>query len=203
MKKEVQLNKAKWLVEPGCVVLVTSGTMQNPNVMTFSWQTPVNNADPCLILLAISHVRYSYELIKQNHELVINIPGEELLEQTDLVGQGTGRDRDKFAESGLTPVAAGMVEPPLIEECAGHLECRLVETFKMQSHDLLICQVVRALAEEDFFDGRWIPEKFHTLQQVRPDDAHNRGSRQKISITNHAAGLDRKEEIVYNYTSPI
>ena len=133
MKKEVQLNKAKWLVEPGCVVLVTSGTMQNPNVMTFSWQTPVNNADPCLILLAISHVRYSYELIKQNHELVINIPGEELLEQTDLVGQGTGRNRDKFAESGLTPVAAGMVEPPLIEECAGHLECRLVETFKMQS----------------------------------------------------------------------
>jgi len=150
MKKEVQLNKAKWLVEPGCVVLVTSGTMQNPNVMTFSWQTPVNNADPCLILLAISHVRYSYELIKQNHELVINIPGEELLEQTDLVGQGTGRNRDKFAESGLTPVAAGMVEPLLIEECAGHLECRLVETFKMQSHDLLICQVVRALAEEDF-----------------------------------------------------
>ena len=58
MKKEVELNKAKWLVEPGCVVLVTSGTMENPNVMTFSWQTPVNNADPCLILLAISHVRY-------------------------------------------------------------------------------------------------------------------------------------------------
>jgi len=166
MKKEVALNKAKWLVEPGCVVLVTSGTMENPNVMTFSWQTPVNSADPCLILLAISHIRYSYELIKQNNELVINIPGEELLEQTDLVGQGTGRDRDKFAESGLTPVAAGTVEPPLIAECAGHLECRVVEIFKMQSHDLLICEVIRALAEADFFDGRWIPEKFHTLHYL-------------------------------------
>ena len=166
MKKEVALNKAKWLVEPGCVVLVTSGTMENPNVMTFSWQTPVNSADPCLILLAISHIRYSYELIKQNNELVINIPGEELLEQTHLVGQGTGRDRDKFVESGLTPVAAGTVEPPLIAECAGHLECRVVEIFKMQSHDLLICQVVRALAEADFFDGRWIPEKFHTLHYL-------------------------------------
>ena len=147
MKKEVELNKAKWLVEPGCVILVTSGTMQNPNVMTFSWQTPVNSADPCLILLAISHIRYSYDLIKQNHELVINVPGEELLEQTHFVGSVSGRNINKFRESGLTAVAARMVAPPLIEECAAHLECRVVNIFKMQSHDLLICQVVRALAE--------------------------------------------------------
>ena len=128
MKKEIELNKAKWLVEPGCIVLVTSGTMENANVMTFSWQTPVNTANPCLILLAISHIRYSYELIKQNHEVVINVPGEELLEQTHFVGTVTGRNIDKFEESGLTPSAAKMVGPPLIEECAGHLECRVVET---------------------------------------------------------------------------
>jgi hypothetical protein len=36
----------------------------------------------------------------------------------------------------------------------------------MESHDLLICEVVRALAEEEFFDGRWIPEKFHTLHYL-------------------------------------
>ena len=166
MKKEVELNKAKWLVEPGCVVLVTSGTMEKPNVMTFSWQTPVNTANPCLILLVISHVRYSYELIKQNNELVINVPGEELLEQVHYVGCVTGRGIDKFKESGLTPVAAGVVAPPLIEECSGHLECRLVETFKMESHDLLICEVVRAIAETEFFDGRWIAENFHTLHYL-------------------------------------
>ena len=166
MKKEVELNKAKWLVEPGCVVLVTSGTMDNPNVMTFSWQTPVNNADPCLIVLAISHVRYSYELIKRNHELVINVPGAELLDKTHFVGCVTGKGIDKFKKAGLTPVAADMVEPPLIEECAGHLECRVVETFKMQSHDLLVCEVVRAVSEADYFDGRWIPEKFHTLHYL-------------------------------------
>jgi flavin reductase (DIM6/NTAB) family NADH-FMN oxidoreductase RutF len=171
LKKEVELNKAKWLVEPGCVVMVTSGTTENPNVMTFSWQTPVNTADPCLILLAISHIRYSYELIKQNHELVINVPGEELLEETHFVGTVTGRNidkslRDKFKESGLTPSPAKMVGPPLIEECAGHLECRVAETFKMQTHDLLVCEVVRAVADTDFFDGRWIPEKFHTLHYL-------------------------------------
>ena len=169
MKKEIELGKAKWLVEPGCVVLVTSGTMAKPNVMTFSWQTPVNTAGPCLILLAISQVRYSYELIKQNRELVINVPGERLLEQTHFVGTVSGRDIDKFRESGLTPVPAKMVEPPLIDECAGHLECRLVQVFEMETHDLLICEVVRALAEEGLFDGRWIPEKFHTLHYLSGD----------------------------------
>ena len=163
MKNEVKLSQAKWIVEPGCVVLVTTGTMANPNVMTFSWQTPVNSADPCLIVLAISHARYSYDLIKENNELVINVPGEELLEQTHFVGTITGRDIDKFKESGLTAAAAKVVAPPLIEECAAHLECRVVE---MQSHDLLVCEVLRAVAEAELFDGKWIPEKFHTLHYL-------------------------------------
>ena len=166
MKNEVKLSQAKWIVEPGCVVLVTTGTMANPNVMTFSWQTPVNSADPCLIVLAISHARYSYDLIKENNELVINVPGEELLEQTHFVGTVTGKDIDKFKESGLTPVPAQVVGPPLIEECAAHLECRVAEIFKMQSHDLLVCEVLRAAAETELFDGKWIPEKFHTLHYL-------------------------------------
>jgi len=59
-----------------------------------------------------------------------------------------------------------MVEPPLIKECAGHLECRVVEVFEMQTHDLLICEVLRAEADAELFDGRWIPEKFHTLHYL-------------------------------------
>lgn len=169
MKKEVELHKAKWIVEPGCVVMVTSGTMEKPNVMTFSWQTPVNNADPCLILLVISSVRYSYELIKQNRELVINVPGAELLEQMHYVGVVSGKDVDKFKESGLTPTPAKMVAPPLIAECAGHLECRVVRVFEMETHDLLICEVVRATADDELFDGGWLPEKFHTMHYLRGD----------------------------------
>ncbi len=170
MKKEVNLKKAKWLVEPGCVVMVTSGTMEKANVMTISWQTPARNSDPCLILLVMNCVRYSYELIKKNRELVINVPGEELIKQTHFVGTMTGRNMDKFRESGLTPVPAGIVEPPLIKECAAHLECRVTEIFKMQSHDLLICEVLRALADSDLFDGKWNTEKFHTLHYLGGKD---------------------------------
>ncbi len=166
MKDEIALNNAKWLIEPGCVILVSSGNMYKPNVMTFSWQTPVNTKDPCLVLLVIHHARYSYELIRQNGELVINIPGEELLEQTHFAGSVSGRNIDKFKESGLTPVTAKTVEPPLINECAGHMECKVINKFPMETHDLLICEVIRALADSELFDGKWIPEKFSTLHYL-------------------------------------
>jgi len=166
MKKEVPLKQAKWIIEPGCVVLVTGGTMAQANVMTFSWQTPVHTSDPCVVLLVVNRIRYTYELIKQNDELVINVPGADLLEPTHRVGCVTGRGIDKFEKSGLTPVAASVVNPPLIAECAGHLECRIIETHAVQSHDLLICEVVHASAEIEFFDGAWIPEKFHTLHYL-------------------------------------
>lgn len=167
MKRGILLSQAKWVIEPGCVVLVTGGTMARANVMTISWQTPVNTADPCLVLLVMGHGRYTYELIKQNNELVINVPGEELLEQTHLCGTITGRKIDKFEKAGLTPVPANLVAPPLIAECAGHLECRIVQTFAVKTHNLLICEVVYASAEEAFFDGAWIPERFHTLHYMQ------------------------------------
>jgi flavin reductase (DIM6/NTAB) family NADH-FMN oxidoreductase RutF len=166
MKREVPLNQAKWIIEPGCVVLVTGGTMKHPNLMTFSWQTPIHTANPCMVLLVMSQVRYTYELIKQNNELAINVPGEDLLEATHLVGTVTGRGIDKFAKSGLTPIAANAVAPPLIGECAGHLECRIVETHPIRNHDLLICEVIHASAETECFDGAWIPERFHTLHYL-------------------------------------
>lgn len=166
MKRGIPLNQAKWLIEPGCVVLVSAGTMEKANVMTISWQTPVNTADPCMVLLVMHHARYTYELIKLNGELVINVPGEELLQTTHLVGTVSGRKIDKFQKAGLTPAPAQLVQPPLVAECAGHLECQVRETFTVRKHDLLVCEVVYALAEEEFFDGAWIPDRFHTLHYM-------------------------------------
>jgi flavin reductase (DIM6/NTAB) family NADH-FMN oxidoreductase RutF len=169
MKRGVQLNQAKWLIEPGCVVLVTGGTMDKSNLMAVSWQTPVQTADPCIVLLVLNRIRYTYELIRQNNELVINVPGEALLEQTHLCGTVSGRKVDKWKKAGLTPVRANLVQPPLVAECSGHLECRVMQSFSVTTHDLVVCEVVHASAEETFFDGAWIPEKFHTLHYMQSD----------------------------------
>jgi flavin reductase (DIM6/NTAB) family NADH-FMN oxidoreductase RutF len=169
MKQDVPLKQAKWLIEPGCVVLVTGGTMDKANLMAVSWQTPVQTADPCLVLLVLNRIRYTYELIRQNNELVINVPGEDLLEQTHLCGTISGRKQDKWKKARLTPAPASVVQPPLIRECSGHLECRVMQTFSVTTHDLVVCEVVHASVEEGLFDGAWIPEKFHTLHYMQSD----------------------------------
>ena len=115
MKRDVALKEAKWLVEPGCVVLVTTGTMERANIMTFSWQTPLRSGEPCLVQLVINPNRYTYELIKQNKELVINVPGEELINEVHLAGITSGRRVDKFKEFGLTPL------PAAVEVAAYHI----------------------------------------------------------------------------------
>ena len=166
MKEEISLSKAKWLVEPGCVVLVTAGNMEKANFMTFSWQTPVNSQNPCQVLLVINTTRYTYELIKENRQLVINIPDINLLKKVHRAGTVSGRKVDKFKECGLTPVPAKTVAPPLIEECGGHLECRIETIINHGNHDLLICEVARALVKPGLFDGTWIPEKFQTIHYL-------------------------------------
>src|SRR4030042_2123736 len=103
MKRAVLLNQAKWLIEPGCAVLVTGGTMDKSDLMTVSWQTPVQTADPCIVLVVLNRIRYTYELIRQNNELVINVPGEELLAQTHLCGPISGHKVDKWQRSALPP----------------------------------------------------------------------------------------------------
>src|SRR4030042_3156862 len=129
MKRAVLLNQAKWLIEPGCAVLVTGGTMDKSDLMTGSWQTPVQTADPGIVLVVLNRIRYTYELIRQNKERVINVPGEELLAQTHLCGTVSGRKVDKWQKSGLTPAPAKLVQPPWVAECSGHLECRVMQTF--------------------------------------------------------------------------
>ena len=166
MKKEVPLSKAKWIIEPGCVLLVTSGSTDKANVMTFSWQSPLHSGEPCIIMLAINPNRYTYELIKSNNQFVLNVPGEEIADKVHGAGTVSGRQVDKFKKYGFTPVPAVIVSPPLIDECAAHLECNLTKVIDLDHHHLLIGNAVHASADERYFDGCWDPERFHTLHYL-------------------------------------
>ena len=179
MRREVDMSEAKWLLEPGCVVLVTSGAMERRNVMTFSWQTPVRGGkpgtssgpdpileEPCLVLLSINRARFTYELIGEIPEVVINVPGEELVNAVHGAGSMTGRNTDKFKKLGLTPVSAERVRPPVVAECIASLECGISRFIPVGDHDLLVCEVLRAHADAERFNGKWIPKLAKTLHYL-------------------------------------
>jgi len=151
MKKEIPIDHANRLLNHGPLVLVTSTYKDKTNVIPVAWQTPVS-VSPLLIAIAVSQNAFSLDLIEKGEEFVINIPAVNLLEKVKFCGTHSGAKIDKLKETGLTPIKAHRVRPPLIEECIGHLECQLYKTFPVGDHKLFIGAVISVSVDEDKFD---------------------------------------------------
>ena len=108
--------------------------------------------------------RYSYPVLKDTGEFVINLTTRELAFATDFCGVRSGRDIDKFRELHLTPLAAEQVRAPLIAESPVNIECRVRQVMPLGSHDMFLAEVVAVHADEKYMDEK---RKFH-LEQAEP-----------------------------------
>jgi len=142
-KKSFPLSKVYGLLEPGPVVMVTTVRKGRPNIMTMSWHTMIE-FEPPLVGCVISNRNYTFGILKATGECVINIPTVELARKVVGCGNTSGARIDKFATFQLTPVAAGRVKPPLIDECYANLECKVVDTRMTGKYCLFIVEVVKA-----------------------------------------------------------
>lgn len=78
-------------------------------------------------VIAIRPDRFSYGLLEAVPEFVVAVPTPEIRAAVDFCGSRSGRDYDKFAETGLTPVPSYDVAPPSVAECPVNYECRVYE----------------------------------------------------------------------------
>ena len=152
------------LLHPRPVVLITSvGKKGKPNIMSVAWISPVSK-NPPLIVISVGESHYSHRLIEETGEFVVNIPTEDLVEQVELCGRKSGRCLDKFEASGLTAKPAKTVGAPIIEECIGHLECRVVNKFSAGDHTIFVGKVLAAYADDGLFvDDLWDTSKAKIL----------------------------------------
>lgn len=134
---------------PTPVVLVTTvDTAGKANIITLAW-VGVVCSKPFTISIAVRPSRYSHLLLEAVGELVVNVPSQEIVAQTDYCGTVSGRAVDKFDATGLTAVPANMVKPPLIKECPVNLECRVADRLSLGTHDVFISEVVEVHVDEE------------------------------------------------------
>jgi flavin reductase (DIM6/NTAB) family NADH-FMN oxidoreductase RutF len=157
--KELSLAKVYQYLEPGPVVLLTTCHRGRSNVMTMSWHMMVEFTPP-LVACVVSSGDYSFTALRATKECVVAVPSVELGSQVVKIGNCSGRDTDKFKTIGLTPVAAGIVTPPLVNECFANFECRVADTRLVNKYNLFILEVVKA----------WIDPK-----QKSPRTLHHKG----------------------------
>lgn len=140
-------------LSPVPCVLVTSGTVEKPNVFTVGW-TGIINSQPPRLYVSIRPERYSYELIKQSRELVVNLPTQSMVRAVDLCGVKSGRDMNKFEKCDFTPVKGFSVDAPMIEECPIALECKVFDIIPLGTHDMFLCDIVAVDVEESLLDEK-------------------------------------------------
>ena len=141
--KDFPLARVYQLLEPGPVVLLTTAAKGRANVMTMSWHMMVEFTPP-LVACIVSPADHSFAALRRAKECVIAIPSVELAPKVVEIGNCSGRDVDKFERTGLTPVPARLVAPPLIVECFANLECRVVNTRLVNTYSLFVLEVVKA-----------------------------------------------------------
>jgi flavin reductase (DIM6/NTAB) family NADH-FMN oxidoreductase RutF len=154
VKKDV-MHRFWRVLAPRPVSLVTCTDKEGkPNIITLAWTSPLSIRPP-LVAIVIGKGRYSHKLLEETGEFVVNIPSEDLIDQTHFCGTTSGRRVDKFKETGLTALPAKKVGVPIIKECIAHLECRITERIPAGDHTIFIGEVLAAYADEEFFDVRW------------------------------------------------
>lgn len=152
------------MLYPVPAVMVTVADKEgNSNIFTVAWAGTVCS-DPPMLSISVRPERYSYHMIKETGEFVVNLTTEKLARATDFCGVRSGRDTDKWKETGLTKEKAAVVSVPLIRESPVNLECRVTKVEELGTHHMFLAEVVSVYVNEDYMDEK---DTFH-LSAAKP-----------------------------------
>ncbi|OGS18215.1 MAG: flavin oxidoreductase [Elusimicrobia bacterium RIFOXYA2_FULL_40_6] len=92
--------------------------------------------NPPMVMVGIVPSRYSYSMIKETGEFVVNLIGEKNKEAYDYLGKYSGRDEDKLAKLGLKVKKGINVNAPIILDFPVNIECKIIGSILTGSHEM-------------------------------------------------------------------
>ena len=124
------------------------------NILTVAW-TGTICTDPAMLYISVRPERYSYGMIRETGEFVVNLTTEELAKATDWCGVKSGRDVDKWKEMGLTKGKANTLSyAPVILESPVNIECKVTEVKELGSHHMFLAEVTAVQADDAYLDEK-------------------------------------------------
>lgn len=126
---------------------------ERPNIITVAWAGTVNT-NPPMVSISVRPERYSYNIIKETGEFVINLVTKELVYATDFCGVRSGKDADKFSEMKLHETESKEIKAPGIAESPVNIECRVVSEQPLGSHTLFLAKVVNVQVDDRYMDEK-------------------------------------------------
>lgn len=140
------------MLYPLPAVLITCGpSVEDSNMITVAWAGTICS-DPAMLSISVRPERYSHIMIKETMEFTVNLTTEAMCRATDWAGVRSGRDYNKWKETGLTPEPGVKVGCPSIKESPLSIECVVRQIIPLGSHDMFIAEVVNVLADDKYID---------------------------------------------------
>lgn len=145
------------------VMVSVADREENYNIITVAWTGTVCT-NPPMLSISVRPERYSYHMIKETGEFVVNLTTERLAYATDYCGVRSGKNVDKFREMKLTPESGTKVKAPLIKESPVNIECKVKEVLELGSHHMFLAEVVAVHVDESYMNEK---NKFE-LSKAKP-----------------------------------
>jgi flavin reductase (DIM6/NTAB) family NADH-FMN oxidoreductase RutF len=144
--------KAGNMLYPVPAVMVSCGREgEKPNIITVAWAGTINSEKP-MLSISVRQSRYSYDIIKETGEFVVNLVNKELTFATDYCGVRSGREVDKFQEMKLTPLESKYIKAPGIAESPVNIECKVTQVIPLGSHDMFLAEVLGVTVDDKYMD---------------------------------------------------
>jgi flavin reductase (DIM6/NTAB) family NADH-FMN oxidoreductase RutF len=134
-----------------------------PNVMTAAWGGICCSKPPC-IYVSLRKPRYSYNNIVVRKAFTVSVPSEDFVKQADYFGIASGRNRDKFAATGLTAVKSDLVDAPYVKEFPFVLECNVIHTLEIGVHTQFIGEIMDVKVDEVVLGEKGLPD----IEKLKP-----------------------------------
>ncbi len=149
-----QIWKPCTMLNPVPAVMVSCGVFPlQCNIITVAWAGTVCS-HPAMCSISIRKERFSYKIIESTRKFVINLVNRELVGVADWCGVKSGRDFDKFAYCGLTPLKAETSDCPIIAQSPVNIECSVKQIIPLGSHDMFLAEVDSVSVADDLIDKK-------------------------------------------------
>jgi len=155
---------AKTIVFPVPVWIVgTYDKDGKPSVMAASWGGVCCSEPPC-ITVSLRKATYTYGSLMERKAYTVSMPSEKYVKEADYFGIASGRNADKFADTGLTPVRSELVDAPYVDEFPFIIECKVIHIHEIGLHTQFIGQIMDVKFDEDVLDDNGKPE----MDKIKP-----------------------------------
>jgi flavin reductase (DIM6/NTAB) family NADH-FMN oxidoreductase RutF len=141
------MEKLYRLLYPMKVVLITAKHEDKESIMPAAWCFPLS-ADPPMFGVSVAKKRFTYSLVKGSERFAINIPTPEMKDGIVKCGTASGRDTDKFSETGWKR-EEGKLGIPLVGECSASIECLLEREIETGDHFVLVGKVENVIKRKE------------------------------------------------------